>query len=48
MSGTDPFVFDDPLARQSPEDTDAAWGDGRPSGDEDLDRFLAEKPPHHF
>lgn len=40
--------FDDPLDRQSPDDTDRGWGE-RPSGDSaaELARFLDEKPPHH-
>lgn len=46
-----PLVFDDPLDRQSSDDTDAGWGE-RPaaSGDSaaDLARFLDEKPPHHI
>ncbi|MET4924919.1 hypothetical protein P3L51_21600 [Streptomyces sp. PSRA5] len=46
-----PLVFDDPLDRQSSDDTDAGWGE-RPaaSGNSaaDLARFLDEKPPHHI
>ncbi|MFD3922921.1 hypothetical protein [Streptomyces sp. NPDC058595] len=46
-----PLVFDDPLDRQSSDDTDSGWGE-RPatSGDSaaDLARFLDEKPPHHI
>ncbi|TLS46356.1 hypothetical protein FE633_10610 [Streptomyces montanus] len=43
------LVFDDPLSRQSSDDTDRGWGE-RPSGDSagDLARFLDEKPPHHL
>ncbi|WP_328769367.1 hypothetical protein [Streptomyces sp. NBC_00286] len=43
------LVFDDPLSRQSADDTDGGWGE-RPSGDGagDLARFLDEKPPHHL
>ncbi|MGI5195622.1 hypothetical protein ACQEVY_18555 [Streptomyces sp. CA-288835] len=43
------LVFDDPLSRQSEDDTDRGWGE-RPSGDSagDLARFLDEKPPHHL
>jgi hypothetical protein len=43
------LVFDDPLSRQSEDDTDGGWGE-RPSGDSagDLARFLDEKPPHHI
>ncbi|NGO41198.1 hypothetical protein [Streptomyces ureilyticus] len=43
------LVFDDPLSRQSEDDTDGGWGE-RPSGDSagDLARFLDEKPPHHL
>ncbi|WP_320777149.1 hypothetical protein [Streptomyces sp. CRN 30] len=46
------LVFDDPLSRQSTDDTDRGWGE--PSGDGDRDsaadlrRFLDEKPPHHL
>ncbi|GAA1349471.1 hypothetical protein [Streptomyces beijiangensis] len=43
------LVFDDPLDRQSSDDTDQGWGE-RPSGGDsaaDLARFLDEKPPHH-
>ncbi|GAA3789277.1 hypothetical protein [Streptomyces chiangmaiensis] len=47
----DALVFDDPLSRQSSDDTDQGWGE-RPesSGDSaaDLARFLDEKPPHHL
>jgi hypothetical protein len=43
--------FDDPLGRQSTDDTDRGWGE-RPSGGgdsaADLARFLDEKPPHHI
>ncbi len=47
------LVFDDPLDRPSPDDTDDGWGDrpaGRSGGDPaaDLARFLDEKPPHHL
>ncbi|SER44552.1 hypothetical protein SAMN04487983_101698 [Streptomyces sp. yr375] len=45
------LVFDDPLDRQSSDDTDRGWGE-RPSADADsaadLKRFLDEKPPHHL
>jgi hypothetical protein len=45
------LVFDDPLARQSRDDTDQGWGE-RPTGSDDaasdLARFLDEKPPHHL
>ncbi|AQU68201.1 hypothetical protein [Streptomyces niveus] len=46
-----PLVFDDPLDRQSSDDTDAGWGERQTtSGDSaaDLARFLDEKPPHHI
>ncbi|MGV9253274.1 hypothetical protein [Streptomyces sp. NPDC003697] len=41
--------FDDPLDRQSSDDTDRGWGE-RTDGDSagDLKRFLDEKPPHHL
>ncbi|MGW5370430.1 hypothetical protein ACWER6_07965 [Streptomyces sp. NPDC004009] len=43
------LIFDDPLSRQSSDDTDRGWGE-RPDGDgaADLRRFLDEKPPHHI
>lgn len=43
------LIFDDPLDRQSSDDTDGGWGE-RPAGDSaaDLRRFLDEKPPHHI
>ncbi|MEU1706372.1 hypothetical protein ABZ478_13335 [Streptomyces sp. NPDC005706] len=43
------LIFDDPLNRQSSDDTDRGWGE-RPDGDSaaDLRRFLDEKPPHHI
>lgn len=43
------LVFDDPLDRQSSDDTDTGWGE-RPAqgGAGDLARFLDEKPPHHI
>ena len=38
----------DPLPDQTSDDTDEGWGE-RPEVDDpdDLDRFLAERPPHH-
>ncbi|QNE76826.1 hypothetical protein F0344_21365 [Streptomyces finlayi] len=46
---TSALVFDDPLDRQSSDDTDRGWGERTPSGGSaaDLARFLDEKPPHH-
>jgi hypothetical protein len=46
------LVFDDPLSRQSSDDTDRGWGE-RPTSSAaeraaDLARFLDEKPPHHL
>ncbi|QDY77243.1 hypothetical protein [Streptomyces qinzhouensis] len=45
------LVFDDPLDRQSSDDTDRGWGE-RPSASggsaDDLARFFDEKPPHHL
>ncbi|MFJ6935554.1 hypothetical protein [Streptomyces sp. NPDC101132] len=43
------LIFDDPLDRQSSDDTDRGWGE-RPPADSaaDLARFLDEKPPHHL
>ncbi|MEU2677153.1 hypothetical protein ABZ638_09700 [Streptomyces sp. NPDC007107] len=43
------LVFDDPLDRQSADDTDQGWGERAPaSSASDLARFLDEKPPHHI
>ncbi|MGI5250828.1 hypothetical protein [Actinacidiphila glaucinigra] len=43
------LVFDDPLDRQSSDDTDTGWGERPGQGDAgDLARFLDEKPPHHI
>ncbi|MDX3236368.1 hypothetical protein PV392_11860 [Streptomyces sp. ME03-5709C] len=43
------LVFDDPLDRQSSDDTDTGWGDRSGQGGAgDLARFLDEKPPHHI
>ncbi|MEU3313287.1 hypothetical protein ABZ743_11575 [Streptomyces sp. NPDC006662] len=44
------LVFDDPLDRQSSDDTDRGWGERPPAGGSgaDLARFLDEKPPHHI
>ncbi|MFD9500414.1 hypothetical protein [Streptomyces sp. NPDC060035] len=44
-----PLIFDDPLDRQSADDTDQGWGERAPAGGSaaDLARFLDEKPPHH-
>ncbi|MEU8677011.1 hypothetical protein [Streptomyces sp. NPDC048560] len=47
---TSALVFDDPLDRQSSDDTDRGWGERAPSGGSaaDLARFLDERPPHHI
>jgi hypothetical protein len=44
------LVFDDPLERQSSDDTDRGWGERLAGSDSaaDLARFLDEKPPHHL
>ncbi|WP_406148219.1 hypothetical protein [Streptomyces sp. NBC_01012] len=44
------LIFDDPLDRQSADDTDQGWGERAPAGGgaADLARFLDEKPPHHI
>ncbi|GAA1985659.1 hypothetical protein [Kitasatospora viridis] len=39
------IVFGDPLARQTSDDTDAAWGES--SGGRGLDWYLSQRPPHH-
>ncbi|MFI0739922.1 hypothetical protein ACH4PU_17820 [Streptomyces sp. NPDC021100] len=56
MSSTAPeptpasLIFDDPLDRQSTDDTDRGWGEAPTDRDSaaDLARFLDEKPPHHI
>ncbi|MET8676983.1 hypothetical protein ABZW18_05100 [Streptomyces sp. NPDC004647] len=43
--------FEDPLGRQSTDDTDRGWGEAPTGGGTstaDLARFLDEKPPHHL
>ncbi|WP_223735853.1 hypothetical protein [Streptomyces purpurogeneiscleroticus] len=45
------LIFDDPLDRQSADDTDRGWGERPGAGNSsaaDLARFLDEKPPHHI
>ncbi|MCQ9180788.1 hypothetical protein KMT30_17440 [Streptomyces sp. IBSBF 2953] len=45
------LIFDDPLDRQSSDDTDRGWGERPATGGDsaaDLKRFLDEKPPHHI
>ncbi|MEV7613916.1 hypothetical protein [Streptomyces sp. NPDC089799] len=44
------LIFDDPLDRQSSDDTDRGWGERPPASGSaaDLARFLDEKPPHHI
>ncbi|MGW2669251.1 hypothetical protein ACWC5F_14400 [Streptomyces sp. NPDC001272] len=44
------LVFDDPLDRQSSDDTDRGWGERPSAGGSgaDLARFLDEMPPHHI
>ncbi|MFJ8234000.1 hypothetical protein ACIQ9E_29195 [Streptomyces sp. NPDC094448] len=45
------LIFDDPLDRQSSDDTDRGWGERPPAGGgsaDDLARFFDEKPPHHL
>ena len=47
--GGSALVFDDPLDRPSPDDSDRGWGGtSSGSGDDDFTRFLNEKPPHHI
>ncbi|MGA5703896.1 hypothetical protein [Peterkaempfera bronchialis] len=43
------LVFDDPLDRQTSDDTDTGWGEAPAgtSGGRDLDWYLSQKPPHH-
>jgi acetyl-CoA synthetase len=43
------LVFDDPLDRPSPDDSDRGWGGSSSDGfDDDFTRFINEKPPHHL
>ncbi|MGW0788972.1 hypothetical protein ACWD04_12110 [Streptomyces sp. NPDC002911] len=43
------LIFDDPMDRQSSDDTDQGWGERAPAGGAaDLAHFLDEKPPHHI
>jgi hypothetical protein len=43
------LVFDDPLDRPSPDDSDRGWGGPFTyAADDDFTRFLNEKPPHHL
>jgi acetyl-CoA synthetase len=42
------LVFADPLDTPTPDDTPGAWGDRPEPPDDDLTRFLTEKPPHHI
>lgn len=42
------LVFDDPLDGRSSDDSDSGWGDDRGGDQDDLARFLREKPPHHL
>ncbi|MFE9425146.1 hypothetical protein ACFYNO_19470 [Kitasatospora sp. NPDC006697] len=39
------IVFTDPLAQQTSDDTDAAWGES--AGGRGLDWYLSQRPPHH-
>jgi len=51
MSDTDNWDRDIPvLPDQTADDTDAAWGEDRTSGQqdqEDLERLLEDRPPHY-
>ncbi|MGP4002757.1 hypothetical protein [Streptomyces sp. 8N706] len=49
-AGAAKLDFEDPLGRQSADDTDRGWGERPVGGDSaaDLARFLDEKPPHHL
>lgn len=43
------LIFDDPLDRPSPDETDRGWGErASDAADDDFTRFLNEKPPHHI
>ncbi|MFC4033710.1 hypothetical protein ACFO3J_19805 [Streptomyces polygonati] len=48
-AGSGQLIFDDPLDRPAPDDTDGGWGDSFSGGaEDDFARFLNEKPPHHL
>ena len=42
----DPYAVNDLLPEQTLDDTDESWGE--PLTTDDVDRILAEKPPHHL
>lgn len=47
------LVFDDPLDRQTSDDTDSGWGErpgasgGGGGGGRGLDWYVSQRPPHH-
>ncbi|MGH8836763.1 MAG: hypothetical protein ACRDWG_17460 [Actinomycetes bacterium] len=50
MSETDDWDEEPVLPEQTVDDTDAAWGEGRESREQDqddLERLLEDRPPHH-
>ncbi|MCI0686556.1 MAG: hypothetical protein L0Y54_04870 [Sporichthyaceae bacterium] len=48
MSDTDDWDWDFPvLPEQTADDTDAAWGEAGESTEDDIERLLGERPPHH-
>ena len=42
----DPDDWNDLFPEQTSDDTDEAWGEALTS--DDVDRIVAEKPPHHL
>jgi hypothetical protein len=43
---SDPYNTNDLFPEQTSDDTDESWGESHPN--EDVERILAEKPPHHL
>jgi hypothetical protein len=43
---SDPYDGNDLLPEQTSDDTDESWGESLTS--DDVERILAEKPPHHL
>lgn len=42
----DPYAWNDLFPEQTSDDADETWGQSLTS--DDLERILAEKPPHHL
>ncbi len=43
---SEPYDWNDLLPEQTSDDTDESWGE--PPASDEVDRLLAEKPPHHI